>query len=193
MNTNKVPFTNECDLDFIEFYEKLEKIRNEHKESFSKDKFSTEMLELIGELSENLYCADRFRNESFFKWKSSISEVLYDIIITSTNNLISEPKSPYLLKRISKVFYRSNYKEENIISYIIKNNFFSLVQHITDCTAKNDEKLSFIICDCVDILLLLGQDIESGLLESINKFQEKFIDEHKNEDQAQTACQKVRQ
>ena len=193
MNTNKVPFTNECDLDFIDFYEKLEKIRNEHKESFSKDKFSTEMLELIGELSENLYCADRFRNESFFKWKSSISEVLYDIIITSTNNLISEPKSPYLLKRISKVFYRSNYKEENIISYIIKNNFFSLVQHITDCTAKNDEKLSFIICDCVDILLLLGQDIESGLLESINKFQEKFIDEHKNEDQAQTACQKVRQ
>ena len=49
MNTNKVPFTNECDLDFIDFYEKLEKIRNEHKESFSKDKFSTEMLELIGE------------------------------------------------------------------------------------------------------------------------------------------------
>ena len=193
MNTNKVPFTNECDLDFIEFYEKLEKIRNEHKESFSKDKFSTEMLELIGKLSENLYCADRFRNESFFKWKSSISEVLYEIIITSTNNLISEPKSPYLLKRISKVFYRSNYKEENIISYIIKNNFFPLVQHITDCTAKNDEKLSFIVCDCVDILLLLGQDIESGLLESINKFQEKLIDEHKNEDQAQTACQKVRQ
>ena len=193
MNTNKVPFTNECDLDFIDFYEKLEKIRNEHKESFSKDKFSTEMLELIGELSENLYCADRFRNESFFKWKSSISEVLYEIIITSTNNLISEPKSPYLLKRISKVFYRSNYKEEDIISYIIKNNFFPLVQHITDCTAKNDEKLSFIICDCVDILLLLGQDIESGLLESINKFQEKLIGEHKNEDQAQTACQKVRQ
>ena len=193
MNTNKVPFTNECDLDFIDFYEKLEKIRNEHKESFSKDKFSTEMLELIGKLSENLYCADRFRNESFFKWKSSISEVLYEIIITSTNNLISEPKSPYLLKRISKVFYRSNYKEENIISYIIKNNFFPLVQHITDCTAKNDEKLSFIVCDCVDILLLLGQDIESGLLESINKFQEKLIDEHKNEDQAQTACQKVRQ
>ena len=193
MNTNKVPFTNECALDFIDFYEKLEKIRNEHKESFSKDKFSTEMLELIGKLSENLYCADRFRNESFFKWKSSISEVLYEIIITSTNNLISEPKSPYLLKRISKVFYRSNYKEENIISYIIKNNFFPLVQHITDCTAKNDEKLSFIVCDCVDILLLLGQDIESGLLESINKFQEKLIDEHKNEDQAQTACQKVRQ
>ena len=27
MNTNKVPFTNECDLDFIDFYEKLEKIR----------------------------------------------------------------------------------------------------------------------------------------------------------------------
>ena len=34
---------------------------------------------------------------------------------------------------------------------------------------------------------------ESGLLESINKFQEKLIGEHKNEDQAQTACQKVRQ
>ena len=198
MNTNKVPFTNECDLDFIDFYEKLEKIRNEHKESFSGDKFSTEILKLIGELSENLYCADRFRNESFFKWKSSISEVLYEIIITSTNNLISDLrisdlKNPHLLKRISKVFYRSNYKEENIISYIIKNNFFPLVQHITDCTAKNDEKLSFIVCDCVDILLLLGQDIESGLLESINKFQEKLIDEHKNEDQAQTACQKVRQ
>lgn len=193
MNKNKVSFTNECDLDFIDFYEKLEKIRNEHKESFSKDKFSTEMLELIGQLSENLYCADRFRNESFFKWKSSISEVLYEIIITSTNNLISDLKNPHLLKRISKVFYRSNYKEEDIISYIIKNNFFPLVQHITDCTAKNDEKLSFIICDCVDILLLLGQDIESGLLESINKFQEKLIGGHKNEDQVQTACQKVRQ
>ena len=167
MNKNKVSFTNECNLDFIDFYEKLEKIRNEHKESFSGNKFSTEILKLIGELSENLYCADRFRNESFFKWKSSISEVLYEIIITSTNNLISEPKSPYLLKRISKVFYYSNYKEEDIISYIIKNNFFPLVQHITDCTAKNDEKLSFIICDCVDILLLLGQDIESGLLESL--------------------------
>ena len=193
MNTNKVSFTNECDLDFIDFYEKLEKIRNEYKESFSGDKFSTEILKLIGELSENLYCADRFRNESFFKWKNSISEVLYKIIITSTNNLISESKSPHLLKRISKVFYRSNYKEEDIISYIIKNNFFPLVQHITDCTAKNDEKLSFIICDCVDILLLLGQDIESGLLESINKFQEKLIGGYKNEDQVQTACQKVRQ
>ena len=34
---------------------------------------------------------------------------------------------------------------------------------------------------------------ESGLLESINKFQEKLIGEHKNEDQAQTACQKVSQ
>ncbi len=198
MNKNKVSFTNECDLDFIGFYEKLEKIRNEHKESFSKDKFSTEMLELIGELSENLYCADRFRNESFFKWKSSISEILYEIIITSTNNLISDLrisdlKNPHLLKRISKVFYRSNYKEADIISYIIKNNFFPLVQHITDCTTKNDEKLSFIICDCVDILLLLGQDIESGLLESINKFQEKLIGGHKNENQVQTACQKVRQ